>query len=1002
MSFELPEYSFLPWSRRGISTRVDQTDHLGTTPAAGPKDRASMTASLTLESVPVPGAVAIGPTAVSKQVSLIGPGDVKSFRPDVVLRVAPVPGSVNATPGELAYVEFYDEDFPWRYTPARATTDHRLRPWVVLLVLAEGEYSLTPVPGQVSILTVNDTAPLPELTETWAWAHVQTHGDLTGGDPGTKLNTQVNATPDLALSRLISPRRLDLNTGYRAFVVPGFELGRLAGLGTPAQPGTVPAQQPAWGQGQPRVFPVFYEWSFRTGELADFEVLARRPKAFRVEAKDGFGTRALDVSHPGAGIEVPPGTTVGFEGALAPLDFDGRTPFPASPGTQLAGDLRDVVDLAVDFQVAGTDDGEDPIVTPPAYARRHAGLARVADATTPDNRWVAELNLDPRNRAAAGLGAEIVRQRDEEYMERAWAQVERLDAVNQRLREREKLLALYVEGAVEATAPVDLDCCCRRVGQSFFRATRGGMQIGLPCRRQRACEAPGIEGVLGQRRIKVVAAEMGITRRRQHLEHATRQAQDRHVKGAAAEVVDQESAFSMLVESVRDGRSSGLVEQPQYVQSRELGSVFGGLTLRVVEVCWHRDHGAIQRAAKALLRAILKRTQNLRRDFNRRHRTLPRGDLELALAITSRRRELVACRGIAAQVSHAAAHEAFDRSDGVERIIATMRERRIADLDHALFAIAHGRRQHGVAIDIGQALGHRVTNGRDQRVGGPEIYAHRQPSRVRFGAFVGLGNLQQRHACFFCCGLEPGSAGYCSRSASAASTSSPSFCMKRILRASVVMAWCAVFFMPFTLVAQPWLLARTLDEGLVPEASRVAMVLDDDLLFIAISGPDGGTVIAHQKDQGGLDQWGVVGTLHRDDPWFGGSIALHGDRLAVGSPGTDGAGPFTGEVRLYAIDQQPGQDVLQPLGVIALDDATSNDRFGYTVHWLGDTLAVSAVGRASARSLGKVFLFTLNGSVATWTGTIAPPVQELQVPFIRWFGASMAHAGDRLAIAFVA
>ena len=47
-------------------------------------------------------------------------------------------------------------------------------------------------------------------------------------------------------------------------------------VGTPAQPNTVPAQQPSWGQGQPRVFPVFYEWSFRTGELADFEVLAEQ------------------------------------------------------------------------------------------------------------------------------------------------------------------------------------------------------------------------------------------------------------------------------------------------------------------------------------------------------------------------------------------------------------------------------------------------------------------------------------------------------------------------------------------------------------------------------------------------------------------------------------------------------------------------------------------------------------------------------------------------------
>jgi hypothetical protein len=434
LAFELPEYSFLPWSRRGIATQVDQTDNLGSTPNAGPKDRATLTASITVESVPVPGAPPIAPTAVSQQVSLVGPGDVKSFRPDVVLRVMPVAGSVNASPGELAYVEFYDEDFPWRYTPAHATVDHKLRPWVVLLVLAEGEYTLTPVPGEVAILTVKDTAPLPSVTETWAWAHVQTSGDLRGGDAGGKLDAKVTQTPDLALSRLVSPRRLDLNTGYRAFIVPAMELGRLAGLGTPAAPGTIAAQQPSWGQGQPRVFPVLFDWSFRTGELADFEVLARRPKAFRIESGD-FGTRDLDISDPGAGVEVPAGTTVGFEGALAPVDFDSRITYPTSPGAPVINQLREVVDLSVDFRDNGADGGEDPIVTPPAYARKHAGLERVADATSPDTRWVAELNLDPRSRAAAGLGAEIVRQRDEEYMERAWAQVEQLDAVNQRLRE---------------------------------------------------------------------------------------------------------------------------------------------------------------------------------------------------------------------------------------------------------------------------------------------------------------------------------------------------------------------------------------------------------------------------------------------------------------------------------------------------------------------------------------------------------------------------------------
>ena len=105
-------------------------------------------------------------------------------------------------------------------------------------------------------------------------------------------------------------------------------------------------------------------------------MLARRPKAFRIEP-GAFGTRDLDISDPGAGVEVPAGTTVGFEGALAPVDFDSRVTYPASPGATVSDQLREVVDLSVDFRDTGADGGEDPIVTPPAYARKHAGLERV-------------------------------------------------------------------------------------------------------------------------------------------------------------------------------------------------------------------------------------------------------------------------------------------------------------------------------------------------------------------------------------------------------------------------------------------------------------------------------------------------------------------------------------------------------------------------------------------------------------------------------------------------
>jgi hypothetical protein len=445
----LPLYSFLPWSRRGIAAQIDQADHLGATPDAGPAGRATLTAELTVEAVAVPGAADPGPTAVSRTVSLVGPGDVQGLTPGTVLRSVPNPGTNDATPGELAFVEFYDEDFPWRYTPAKATATHRLRPWLALLVLEEGEYEVVERPGLPGIVTVADHAPLPPPTEAWAWAHVQMTGAVAAD--GSDLDALVGSTPDHSLSRLLSPRRLLAYRTYRAFVVPAFETGRLAGLGT-ADP-AVPAQRPAWGSGQPRRFPVVHGWSFRTSKDASFETLALRPKA--IVAGQSFGKRPLDVSDPGADLPVVRGATVPLEGALQPLRF-ARDPYPTVPGPALAAGLQALVDLTEDYREQGTMD--DPIVTPPAYGRAPAGLQRVADtATVSGLDWVAELNNDPRNRAAAGLGAQIVQQRDEELMERAWTQVEALEAVNKRLREADLALTTTEQIFAKHVARGDTD-----------------------------------------------------------------------------------------------------------------------------------------------------------------------------------------------------------------------------------------------------------------------------------------------------------------------------------------------------------------------------------------------------------------------------------------------------------------------------------------------------------------------------------------------------------------
>jgi len=76
-------------------------------------------------------------------------------------------------------------------------------------------------------------------------------------------------------------------------------------------------------------------------------------------------------------------------------------------------------------------EGGDRVVAPPLWARWHAAADRLAAG---DPEWFAELNADPRLRATAGLGAEVVRRNDEQLMASAWDQLEGVLAANEALR----------------------------------------------------------------------------------------------------------------------------------------------------------------------------------------------------------------------------------------------------------------------------------------------------------------------------------------------------------------------------------------------------------------------------------------------------------------------------------------------------------------------------------------------------------------------------------------
>jgi hypothetical protein len=461
--------TFLPWLRQGIARRITAVD-------GDPSVRLRTTVPVELELAAEGGPAGRLTAGVSRQVEIYGPGDIIGIDRRAMVRNEPRDWITNFEPNYLAFVEFYDEDFPWRYTPA-APNGHRLRPWIMLAVLEEGEFEEgrnlagRPLPF---IKIPQAAGRLPAPGELWAWAHAHVNASLDSpviSDPMEaalpRLAQVLQNNPDHACSRLLCPRQLRPNAAYHAFVLPSFESGRLAGLGLdPA--GTPFATESAMATYSDRpdgdLYPYYHRWYFRTGTIGDFEYLVRLLVPRPVNSK--VGRREMDLSHPEGNL--PPlnhaevGNILRLGGALrVPVDTlkpEEHAEFlkyenwaqPAPHPWQVR--LGALLNLADEYrrkslaQAHGNPDVElpeeeagDPLITAPIYGQWHALTQRVlvnADGTPAVNRenWVHELNLDPRFRVAAGFGTRVVQENQEKYMDAAWNQIGKVLEGNRRIR----------------------------------------------------------------------------------------------------------------------------------------------------------------------------------------------------------------------------------------------------------------------------------------------------------------------------------------------------------------------------------------------------------------------------------------------------------------------------------------------------------------------------------------------------------------------------------------
>ncbi len=137
----------------------------------------------------------------------------------------------------------------------------------------------------------------------------------------------------------------------------------------------------------------------------------------------GFRQARLET---GAMLPTPAGLDMSFEFAGALVDPGEQAEPLARPTREwVRKELAGAIDAGqhrteVSKQAPADYDpaSDDPVLAPQLYGRWPAGVE-----TVPESGWVTQVNLPPAARAAAAVGADVVRQSEYELLAAAWDQV---------------------------------------------------------------------------------------------------------------------------------------------------------------------------------------------------------------------------------------------------------------------------------------------------------------------------------------------------------------------------------------------------------------------------------------------------------------------------------------------------------------------------------------------------------------------------------------------------
>ena len=173
------EKSYLfSWVRKGIGNQISEVDDLAQGNGAV-LERPSVQLSMQLNATSVSDENNQIKSTQTKEFLIVGPGDVLNINSNSVMNFYPPSGHENFPVEYKPYIEFWEPDFAWRYTPACASADGKLRPWLAVVACPTSKCSVLKNANGTSIVTFDVKTEeeylriFPDPADIWKSAHAQ-------------------------------------------------------------------------------------------------------------------------------------------------------------------------------------------------------------------------------------------------------------------------------------------------------------------------------------------------------------------------------------------------------------------------------------------------------------------------------------------------------------------------------------------------------------------------------------------------------------------------------------------------------------------------------------------------------------------------------------------------------------------------------------------------------------------------------------------------------------